>query len=134
MAAFVEKTSSLLPRSISVLFDRAERADYNRAAWDLSPRNSHPAGKRSMAQHESAVRRVRRNDARAAINRARLSRLRTFLKKVETAIVARDRKAAVEALKAVQPLLQRGVTQGALHKNTAARKMSRLNMRIKAIG
>lgn len=86
-----------------------------------------------MAQHESAIKRVRRNDARAAVNRARTSRLRTFLKKVETAIAARDRTAAVAALKAAQPLLQRGVTQGALHRNTAARKMSRLNTRIKAI-
>jgi small subunit ribosomal protein S20 len=86
-----------------------------------------------MAQHESAIKRVRRNDTRAAINRARQSRLRTFLKKVETAIAARDKPGAAAALKAAQPLLQRGVTQGALHRNTAARKMSRLNTRIKAL-
>ena len=86
-----------------------------------------------MAQHESAVKRTRRNAVREGVNRARTSRLRTFLKKVESAIAARDRTAAVAAFKAAQPLLQRGVTQGTLHKNTAARKMSRLNARIKAL-
>jgi len=86
-----------------------------------------------MAQHESAVKRIRRNAARAVINRGRVSRLRTFLKKVESAIAAGDRAAAVAAFKAAQPLLHRGIAQGTLHKNTAARKLSRLNTRIKAL-
>jgi small subunit ribosomal protein S20 len=86
-----------------------------------------------MANHISAKRRIRRNAYRASLNTARTSRMRTFLKKVETAIASGDQKAAAEALKAVQPQLARNSAKGLLHKKTAARKMSRLSARIKAL-
>jgi small subunit ribosomal protein S20 len=86
-----------------------------------------------MANHESAKKRVRRNDRRAEINTARKSRIRTFLKKVEMAIQAGDQKAAQDAFKTAQPELMRGAAKGLYHKNTAARKLSRLSSRIKGI-
>lgn len=87
-----------------------------------------------MANHASARKRVRRNDRRAEINTARKSRMRTFLKKVEVAIAAGNTDDAKKALQLVQPVIARNVSKGLLHKNTAARKMSRLSARIKAIG
>ena len=86
-----------------------------------------------MADHKSAKKRIRRNARRAEINGARVSRIRTFIKKVETAINAGDAKGAEEALKNAQPEMNRGVSKGVLHKNTAARKLSRLSSRIKAL-
>ena len=86
-----------------------------------------------MANHASAKKRVRRNDSRALTNKSRISRIRTFLKKIEQAIGAGDEKAAQTALHAAQPELYRGVSKGLLHKNTVARKMSRLSTRIKAL-
>lgn len=85
-----------------------------------------------MANHASAEKRIRRNARRADINGARRSRIRTFIKKVELALSAGDKKGAQEALKNAQPEIQRGVAKGILHKNTAARKISRLSARIKA--
>ena len=86
-----------------------------------------------MANHASAKTRIRRNARRADINGARRGRIRTFIKKVELALTAGDAKQADEAFKAAQPEIQRGVAKGILHKNTAARKLSRLSSRIKAI-
>jgi small subunit ribosomal protein S20 len=86
-----------------------------------------------MAHHKSAKKRILRNAKRAEINGARVSRIRTFLKKVETAIAAGDQTVAREAFTQAQPELQRGATKGVLHKNTVARKMSRLSARIKAM-
>jgi len=86
-----------------------------------------------MAQHLSAKKRIRRNERRRVINHARISRIRTFVKKVETAIAGGDKEAAQAAFKSAQPEMQRGVTKGVLHKNTVARKLSRLSARIKAI-
>lgn len=86
-----------------------------------------------MANHASAKKRSRRNETRALINQSRKSRIRTFLKKVELAIEAKDSKAAQDALRAVQPELHKGVSKGLFHKNTAARKLSRLSARIKAL-
>lgn len=86
-----------------------------------------------MANHASAKTRIRRNARRADINGARRGRIRTFIKKVEAALAAGDAKQADEALKVAQPEVQRGVAKGILHKNTAARKLSRLSSRIKAI-
>jgi len=86
-----------------------------------------------MADHASAKKRIRTNARRNEVNTARTSRIRTFLKKVETAIAGGDAKAATEAYKAVQPELMRGVQKNIINKNTAARKMSRLSARIKAI-
>ena len=86
-----------------------------------------------MANHASARKRARRTETRTLINKNRVSRMRTFLKKVEMAIAGGDSKAAQEALKNVQPEIARGVSKGVIHKNTAARKMSRLTARIKAL-
>jgi small subunit ribosomal protein S20 len=86
-----------------------------------------------MANHKSAKKRIRRNANRALINGARISRIRTFVKKVEAAIAAGDPTAAREALRVAQPELQRGVSRGVLHRNTASRKISRLSSRIKAL-
>jgi len=83
-----------------------------------------------MANTPQAKKRIRRNERRAEINTSRVSRIRGFLKKVETAIAGGDKTAAAEALKAAQPELMRGVARGVLHKNTASRKMSRLSKRV----
>ena len=79
-----------------------------------------------MANTPQARKRIRRNERRAEINGARISRIRTFVKKVESAIAGGDKTAAAEALKAAQPELARGVARGVMHKNTAGRKLSRL--------
>lgn len=86
-----------------------------------------------MANTPQARKRIRRNERRAEININRMSRIRTFLKKVEAAIAGGDRTAAAEALKAAQPELARGVARGVLHRNTAARKMSRLTKRVSSL-
>lgn len=86
-----------------------------------------------MANTPQARKRIRRNERRAEINGARLSRIRTFIKKVESAIAGGDKSAAADALKEAQPELARGVARGVLHKNTVARKMSRLTKRVAAL-
>lgn len=86
-----------------------------------------------MAHHKQAKKRIRRNNKRRIINRDRMTRIRSALKKVELAIAANDHATAAAALKAAQPEMQRGVSKGILHKNTVARKLSRLNARVKAI-
>ena len=87
-----------------------------------------------MANHKSAKKRISRNANRAEINKSRISRIRTFLKRVETAIASGDNGAAQTALKEVQPELMRGVSKGVLHENTASRKMSRLSAKVKTVG
>ncbi len=87
-----------------------------------------------MAHHKSAKKRIRRNARAAGRNRARISRIRTFVKKVETAISGGDKAVAESALQAAQPELHRGVSKGVLHRKTAARKISRLSARIKSLG
>ena len=86
-----------------------------------------------MANHKSAKKRIRRNLARAEINKSRMSRIRTFIKKVEHAIGVGDIDDARVALKQAQPEIMRGVSKGVLHKNTASRKMSRLAASVKKI-
>jgi len=86
-----------------------------------------------MANTPQAKKRIRRNTRRAEINTNRVSRIRTFVKKVEAAIAAGDKPAAAEALKAAQPELARGVARGVLHGNTAARKFSRLTKHVAAL-
>ena len=86
-----------------------------------------------MANTPQARKRIRRNASRAEINGARISRIRNFVKKVESAIAGGDKGAAADALKAAQPEMARGVARGVLHKNTVARKMSRLSKRIAAL-
>lgn len=87
-----------------------------------------------MANTPQAKKRIRRNAARATINHARISRIRTFVKQVESALAAGDKKEAAAALKMAQPELMRGVSRGVLHKNTASRKLSRLSKRVAALG
>ena len=86
-----------------------------------------------MANTTQSTKRARQNEKRFAINKARRSRIRTYLRKVEEAIESGDKDASVAALKAAQPELMRGVTKGVFHKNTASRKMSRLSSRVKAL-
>ncbi len=86
-----------------------------------------------MAHHKSAKKRIRRNARRTEINGARVGRIRTYIKKVETAIAGGDQAAAQAALREAQPELHRGVGKGVIHRNTAARKISRLTARIKAL-
>ena len=86
-----------------------------------------------MAHIKSAKKRIRQIERRTQVNRARVSRIRTFVKKVELAIAGGDKNAAEDALRVAQPELMRGVTKGVVHKNTAARKMSRLAARIKVM-
>ena len=87
-----------------------------------------------MANSPQAKKRARQAARRTEVNKARRSRIRTFLRKTEEAIASGDKEAAAAALRAVQPELMRGVTKGVYHKNTAARKMSRLSARVKALG
>ena len=86
-----------------------------------------------MANTPQAKKRIRRNNNRAEINHARLSRIRTFVKKVETAIAGGDKEVAQAALREAQPEMARGVARGVLHKNTVARKMRRLSKRVAAL-
>ena len=86
-----------------------------------------------MANTPQSKKRARQNERKLEVNKARRSRIRTFLKKVEEAITSGDKSAANTALKSVQPELMRGVTTGVYKKNTAARKMSRLSSRVKSL-
>ncbi len=84
-----------------------------------------------MANTPQARKRIRRNERRTIVNKTRVSRIRTMVKKVESALAAGDREAATTALAQMQPEMARGVAKGVIHKNTAARKFSRLT---KAVG
>jgi small subunit ribosomal protein S20 len=86
-----------------------------------------------MANTPQSKKRARQSETRKDINKARRSRIRTFLRKVEEALASGSHEAATTALKAAQPELARGVTKGVMHKNTVARKMSRLASRLKAL-
>jgi small subunit ribosomal protein S20 len=86
-----------------------------------------------MANTTSAKKAARKIERRTAINKARRSRVRTFIRKVEEAIASGDKAAAEAALRAAQPELQRAATKGIVHRNTASRKVSRLAQRVKAI-
>ena len=86
-----------------------------------------------MANSPQAKKRARQNEARFQVNKARRSRIRTFLRKVEEAITSGNKDNATAALREAQPELMRGVTKGVYHLNTASRKMSRLASRVKAI-
>ena len=83
-----------------------------------------------MAQHSSALKRIRRDVKQTLLNHSRISRIRTFIKKVELAIDSGDKSVAQAALLSAQPEIMRGVTKGVLHRKTAARRMSRLNARV----
>jgi small subunit ribosomal protein S20 len=86
-----------------------------------------------MANTPQARKRIRRNQTRTLINGNRLGRIRTFVKKVESAIAGGDKTAAAAALREAQPELARGVARGVLHRNTASRKLSRLSKRVAAL-
>lgn len=86
-----------------------------------------------MANTRQSKKRARQMVKRNAVNTARRSRIRTFIRKVEEAISGGDAEAAKAALRSAQPEIQRGVTKGVLHANTASRKISRLSARIKAM-
>ncbi len=86
-----------------------------------------------MANTPQSKKRARQNERRFEVNKARRSRIRTYLRKVEEALAAGDADAAKAALAAAQPELDRGVSKGVLHKNTVARKMSRLSSRVKGL-
>jgi len=86
-----------------------------------------------MANTPQSKKRVRQNERNNGINKARRSRIRTFVRKVEEAIASGDQTVAAAALRSAQPEIARGVTKGILHKNTASRKLSRLSARVKAL-
>ena len=86
-----------------------------------------------MANTPQAKKRIRRNARRAVVNHNRISRIRTFVKKVEAAIEAGDKTEAATALQAAQPEMARGIATGVLHKNTVARKFSRLTKKVAAL-
>ncbi len=87
-----------------------------------------------MAHTVQAKKRIRQLTKNTEINRMRMSRIRTYMRNVEQAIESGDKSAAQKALKAYQPEIMRGVTKGVVHMNMAARRISRLNTRIKALG
>ena len=87
-----------------------------------------------MANTPQAKKRIRRNARREEINHARISRIRTFVKAVESALESGNKAQAAEALKQAQPEMARGVARGVIHKNTASRKFSRLAKRVAALG
>jgi small subunit ribosomal protein S20 len=86
-----------------------------------------------MANTPQAKKRIRRNARRAEINGSRIGRIRTLVKKVESAVASGDKDAAATALQTVQPELARGVARGVLHRNTASRKFSRLTKAVNAL-
>jgi len=86
-----------------------------------------------MPHHKSAEKRLRQTEKRTATNRSRLSRVRTFVKNVESAIETGDKNAAQSAFRLAEPELHRATTKGVMHRNTVARKLSRLAARINAL-
>ena len=99
----------------------------------MCPTNSARLKGKMMANTTSAKKRVRRDERKTAMNASRRNRVRTFIKKIETAIDEGDRPSANTAFRAAQPELMRSVSRGVFKKNTASRKLSRLSRRIKAI-
>ncbi|MDT0681707.1 30S ribosomal protein S20 [Roseicyclus sp. F158] len=87
-----------------------------------------------MANTPQSKKRARQAARRLTVNKARRSRIRTFIRRVEEAIATGDKEAAETALRTAQPELMRGVTKGVIHKNTASRKMSRLAHRVSKVG
>ncbi|MBI1276197.1 30S ribosomal protein S20 [bacterium] len=86
-----------------------------------------------MAHHRSAKKRIRQTETRTEVNIARRSRIRSFMRAVEEAIASGNANAAKDALKTLQPEIDRGVTKGVIHANTAARKLSRLTARARKL-
>jgi len=86
-----------------------------------------------MAHHTSAKKRIRQTERKTQVNHSRISRIRTFVRKVEEAIVGGDKELAASAFQDAQPELMRGVNKGVMHRNTVARRISRLSRRINAM-
>ncbi len=86
-----------------------------------------------MAHSRTAKKRIRQTAKRTERNKSRISRIRTFVRKVEDAIAKGDASEATSAFAAAAPELQRGVTKGVLHRNTVARKISRLSSKVKTL-
>jgi len=86
-----------------------------------------------MANTKSAQKAVRKIARRTAVNKSRRSQMRTYVRKVEEAIAAKDASAAAEALRGAEPLIARAAQKGIVHKNAASRKISRLAKRVKAL-
>jgi len=86
-----------------------------------------------MAHHQSAKKRIRQIKRRTEVNRGRIGRVRTSLRKLEDAIASGNREQALAAFRAAQPQMMRGIQRGVMHRNTVARKLSRLSARIKAM-
>jgi small subunit ribosomal protein S20 len=86
-----------------------------------------------MANTKSAKKAVRQIERRTTVNRQRRSKMRTFVRKVEEAIVAGDQVAAKTALAVAEPILMRAAQKGIVHRNTASRKVSRLTARVAAL-
>ena len=87
-----------------------------------------------MANTSSAKKAARKIEARADVNKSRVARVRTYVRKVEEAIASGDKEKAGAALKAAEPEIMRAVTKGVLHKNSASRKVARLSARVKTVG
>ena len=102
---------------------------YKAPSLRVGPRSDYD----QMANYPSAKKRIRRDQRREIINHARKSRTRTFVRKVEKAIESGDRTVAAAALREAQPYLMSSVNKGLVHRNTAARRLSRLSQRIKAM-
>jgi small subunit ribosomal protein S20 len=86
-----------------------------------------------MANSPSAKKSARQIERRTEVNKNRRSQMRTFVRKVEEAIASGDKTASSTALQAAQPLIARAGQKGIIHPNNAARKVSRLAARIKAM-
>jgi len=86
-----------------------------------------------VAHHQSAKKRIRQTVKRTLVNRSRMNRIRTFVRKVEDAIASGNGEEARTAFQAAEPEIMRGVSKGVLHRNTAARRVSRLARRVSAL-
>ena len=86
-----------------------------------------------MANNPSAKKRIRQTPRRTEVNRRRIGRIRTSLRKVEEAISSGDKEKATAAFREAQPNMMRGARRGMIHRNTVSRKLSRLSARIKAM-
>lgn len=86
-----------------------------------------------MAHHQSAKKRIRQIKRRTEVNRGRIGRVRTSLRKLEDAIASGNKEEALIAFRAAQPQMMRGIQKGVMHRNTVSRKLSRLSARIKAM-
>ena len=86
-----------------------------------------------MANHDSAKKRIRRNSRMEIVNKIRKNRVRSFIKKVESAIEKADKTEAQKAFIQAQPEMHKSVSKGVFKKNTISRKLSRLSLRIKKI-